>query len=185
MKNHAHHIEQIEKRIARFQAGSPNESIATLLNSLANYFNNEIAVAPDKRQTALLFLGIHAAVLTISEIFWGLNGVAGYRKFLEEFVDGDEEAVKFSLVADKIHNWRNVLAHQWLASSGYKIQYDYDMQSGFVTNDNVLVINPKIYCDHYIRAFSADGKVWEYEQVLSESELEDAKQRIIEKFVRQ
>lgn len=183
MKNNAHQIEPLEKRLARFQNGLPSESIETLLNSIANFFNNEISIAPEKYQTSLLFLGIHTVALTVSEIFWDLHGELGYKKFLETFVDGNTEDTKFSIIADKIHNWRNVLAHQWLASSGHEIQYGYEMKSGFVISDNLLSINPKIYCDHYMKAFSADGKIWEYEQFLSKEELYQAKKRIIDKFV--
>ncbi len=184
MQNNAHKIEPFEKRLARFQNGSPIESIETLLNSIANFFNNEIVLTPEKYQTSLLFLGIHSVALTISEIFWDLNGEAGFKKFLETFVDGDTEDIKFSYVSDKIHSWRNVLAHQWLASSGYEIQYDYEMKAGFEISDNLLRINPKIYCDRYIKAFSAGGKIWKYDKLFTASELESAKQRIIDKFVK-
>lgn len=184
MQNNAHQIELFEKRLARFQNGSPIESIETLLNSIAKFFNNEIVLTPEKHQTSLLFLGIHSVALTISEIFWDLNGEAGFKKFLEAFVDGDTENTKFSFVADKVHSWRNVLAHQWLASSGYEIQYDYEMKAGFEISENLLRINPKIYCDQYINAFSADGKIWEYDKILTSSELDNAKQRIIDKFVK-
>lgn len=184
MKNNAHQIEPLEKRLARFQNGSPVESIETLLNSIANFFNNEIVLTPEKHQTSLLFLGIHSVALTVSEVFWGLKGEVGLKKFLETFVDGDIGDLKFSSVADKIHNWRNVLAHQWLASSGYKIQYDYETKTGFLINDDLLVINPKIYCDHYIKAFSAGGKIWKYEKILNSRELDETKKRIIDKFVR-
>ncbi len=185
MRNNSHNIEPLNKRLDRFQKGEPIESIDTLINSIANSFNNEITVTSRQYQTSLLFLGIHAVALTISEIFWGLRGVGGYRKFLEEFVDGETEGMKFSFVADKIHNWRNVLAHQWLSSSGYEIQYEYELKHGFIVNDNVLMINPRIYCDHYLSAFAAGGKIYEYSQILSDLELERAKQRIIEKFVKQ
>lgn len=184
MKNNAHDIEPLEKRLARFQNGSPVESIETLLNSIANFFNNEISMAPDRYQTSLLFLGIHSVALTISEVFWGLEGVAGYKKFLENFVDGNTADTKFSFVADKVHNWRNVLAHQWLASSGYQIQYDYKMETGFIASDGLLRINPKIYCEHYLNAFSAGGKIWGYEKIFSNDDLEKVKKRIVDKFVK-
>ncbi|MFH1956754.1 MAG: hypothetical protein ABIJ28_03850 [Patescibacteria group bacterium] len=184
MENNAHQIETYKKRLARFQNGSPIESIDTLLNSIANYFNNEIIITPGKFQTSLLFLGIHAVALTISEIFWDLKGEFGYKKFLETFVDGDTKNTKFSFVAEKVHNWRNILAHQWLGSSGYHIQYNYGMSLGFELTGELLVINPKIYCDCYIKAFSAGGKIWEYNKLLNGLELDIAKQRIIDKFVR-
>lgn len=184
MQNNAHHIEPFEKRLARFQNGPPIESIETLLNSIANFFNNEIVITPKKLQTSLLFLGIHAVALTISEVFWDLKNEPGYKKFLETFVDGDTGGTKFSSVSDKIHNWRNILAHQWLGLSGYNIQYNYEMNLGFELKNDLLIINPRIYCDCYLKAFSAGGKIWKYEKLLTSSELDDAKQRIIDKFVK-
>ena len=111
-----------------------------------------------------------------------MKGKKGYKKFLEKFIDGDTEDTKFSLVADKIHNWRNVLAHQWLSSSGYEIQYNYKMKKGFKFNKNILVINPKIYLDKYIEAFDVNEKIWSYKDFLNEEELDNAKKRIIKKF---
>lgn len=184
MLNNAHDIEPYENRLARFQNNSSIESIETLLNSIANYFNNEIIETPEKHQTSLLFMGIHAVALTISEVFWGLSGEPGYKKFIETFVDGKTDDTRFSIVSRKIHNWRNILAHQWLASSGYEIQYDYKMKSGYLVKKDLLVINPKIYCEHYLAAFSAGGKIWNYETILTGVELESAKQRIISKFVK-
>ena len=58
------------------------------------------------------------------------------------------------------------------------------MKDGFGISDNLLRINPKIYCDQYIKAFSAGGKIWKYDKLFTASELEGAKQRIIDKFVK-
>ncbi|MHB1376865.1 MAG: hypothetical protein ACYCXB_05495 [Candidatus Humimicrobiaceae bacterium] len=186
MENRAHFIEPLEDRLTRFRNNPPTEAIETLLLSIQNYFNNEIIFTVKNYknyQTSLLFLGIHAVALTISEIFWGLEGKAGYKKFLEKFIDGDTEDTKFSLVSDKIHNWRNVLAHRWLASSGYEIQYDYEMKLGFKIEKNILIINPKIYCDKYIEAFDVNNKIWEYKNFLNKEELNNAKKRIIKKLL--
>ena len=101
MKNNAHQIEPFEKRLARFQNGSPIESIETPLNSIANFFNNEIIITPERFQTSLLFLGIHAVALTVSEIFWDLKGESGYKKFLETFVDGTQRIQSFLLLLKK------------------------------------------------------------------------------------
>ena len=134
-----------------------------------------------------MFLGIHSVALTISEIFWNLKGESGYKKFLEKFVDGNTKDTKFSSIADKIHNWRNVLAHQWLASSGYQIQYDYEIKFGFIVKDGLLTINPKIYCDHYLNAFrstSRGGKIWNYRSIFNSEQLEEIKQRLIYKFIK-
>ena len=183
MKNRAHYIESLGDRLARFKNGSPFEAIETLLLSIQNFFNNEIIHASKNYQKSLLFLGIHAAALTISEVLWGIKGESGYKKFLETFIDGDTEDTKFSYVSNKIHNWRNVLAHQWLASSGYEIQYDYEMKLGFKIVNNILTINPKIYCDKYIEAFDNNCKIWDYINLLDKKELNNIKQRVIKKFI--
>lgn len=177
------HGESCEKRLRRFQNGSPTESIATLLNSISNFFNNEIKEAPRNTQTSLLFLGIHASILSISEALFDKSGLEGYRYFLEKFVDGDTKDLQFSLVSSRIHDWRNILAHQWLGSSGHNIAYDYNMKEGWKEVDGILFINPQIYCNQYLKAFSGDSLLWEYDSYLGQTEQEDARDRIIAKFI--
>lgn len=181
MKNRAH-MEPREKRLARLKGGIPIEAIETLLNSIDNFFNNEIALTPSNYQTSLLFLGIHASVLTISEALFGISGKEGYRMFLEKFVDGEKEDTRFSLIASTLHDWRNILAHQWLGTAGHKIEYDYKMNEGWKMDGEITVINPKIYCDYYLNAFSRSGKIWEYESILTKTDLEKAKQTIVSKY---
>ena len=180
MENRSH-SESREARLARFQKNPPVEAIGTLLNSVDSFFNNEIRLTPENTQTSLLFLGIHAAALTISEVFFNKTGSEGYKLFLEKFVDGDSDNTKFSTIAELIHDWRNVLAHQWLGSVGHEIGYDYEMKFGWQKRDDVTFINPKIYCDHYLKAFS--GKIWEFEKIFSEPELQAIKNRIIKKYL--
>jgi hypothetical protein len=182
MQNRTHRGESKEQRLRRFQAGAPIESIETLLNSIDNYFNNEISLTPAAYQTSLLFLGIHAVAMTIAEAFWNSSGAAGYKKFLETFVDGVKDK-RFSDIADEIHDWRNVLAHQWIGSVGHEIEYDYDMQLGWERRGDVLAINPKIYCEQYLSAFSAGGKIWGYDKILTPEELGQASDRIVKKYV--
>ena len=183
MKNRAH-MEPRKQRIRRFQERPPSESIETLLNSIDNYFNNEIKIASDEFLTSLLFLGVHAAALTISEVFFGKKGLRGYKLFLETFVDGETPDTKFSEIAELIHDWRNVLAHQWLSSSGYKIGYDYKMSQGQQNRDGITFINPRIYCKYYLKAFSPTAKIWNYEGIFTQQELERIKNRIIDKFLK-
>lgn len=184
MKNRSH-MEPLEKRIKRFQDGPPIEIIETLLNSIANFFNNEIRITTkdDNYQTTLLFLGVHAVALTISEGLFNKSGSEGYKLFLEKFVDGDTPDTKFSEVARVAHDWRNILAHQWLGIGGYEIGYDYEMSRGWEKRDGVIFINPKIYCDHYLKAFGPNGGIWDYQNMLTESELQEAKQRLLKKFL--
>ena len=114
MQNNAH-MEPLDKRMERFQNGHPIEIIETLLNSIDNHFNNEIRIIAENGnyQTTLLFLGIHAVALTIAEGLFDKRGPDAYKLFLEKFVDGESPDTKFSDIADIIHEWRNIIAHQW------------------------------------------------------------------------
>ncbi|MEZ4104301.1 MAG: hypothetical protein R3B60_03365 [Candidatus Paceibacterota bacterium] len=184
MENRSH-VEPLESRIARFQDGHPIEIISTLLNSIDNHFNNEIRLATenDHYQTSLLFLGIHAVSLTISEGLFNTQGEAGYKMFLENYIDGDTPDTKFSNIATEIHSWRNILAHQWLGVSGYDIGYDYEQEEGWIKRDDVVFINPKIYSDHYLNAFVAGGSIWDFDKRFTEDELQQIKERLLVKFL--
>ncbi len=184
MENNAH-SETKEKRLKRFQDGVPYEIISTLINSIANFFNNEIALTTqgDNYQSSLLLLGVHSVALTISEGLFNKTGSDGYKLFLEKFVDGDTPDTKFSIIAKSIHDWRNVLAHQWLGSIGHSIGYDYRMSFGWEIRGDVTFINPRIYLEHYLKAFGRNGKMWDWETLLTEQEQESAKQRLIDKYL--
>jgi hypothetical protein len=183
MKNRAHN-ESKDARLARFRKNPPEEAIETLLNSIDNFFNNEIRLTPDNAQTSLLFLGIHAVALTISGVFFNKTGSEGYELFLERFVDGNSDDTKYSAIARKIHDWRNVLAHQWIGSVGHEIGYDYKMELGWQQRDGIIFINPRIYCEQCMMAFSRGGKIWSYNKMFSGSDLQAIKERIIQKYVR-
>lgn len=184
-QNRTHNSEARDARLERLKS-HPVEAIETLLNSIANYFNNEIGVTPAHYQTSLMFLGVHAAALTIGEVFFANEKpdamLKDYKQFLETFVDGDAEDLKFSLIAEDIHNWRNILAHQWLGSMGHRIEYDYQAALGWEKRDDILVINPKVYCEAYLKAFSLGGKIWRYDQVFTADQLNEIHGRIVAKF---
>jgi len=182
MQNNAHQSESKEHRLQRLQSGHPVEAIETLLNSIDNYFNNEIRLTVGQAQTTLLFLGVHAVALTVAEVFFGKGGPAGYKWFLETYVDGDMEDTQFSQIADTIHDWRNILAHQWIGSLGHDIIYDYEMEKGWERRDEALAINPRIYYERYIAAFAAGGKIWRYDKIFTEEQLEEIKKQIVEKY---
>lgn len=184
MKNNAHINETKDRRLKRLREGSYVESIETLLNSIDNFFNNEIRAASENYQTSLLFMGIHASALTISEVLFNKSGHDGYKAFLKTYVDGDEMNKQFSLISNTIHNWRNLLAHQWIGSMGHEIGYDYSMNSGWELRENVIFINPRIYCEQYLSAFSAGGKIWNYRNIFNDSRLESVKSRIINKYLK-
>lgn len=184
MKNNSH-AESKEDRLKRFQDGPPLEVIGTLLNSIANFFNNEISITIQGKnyQTSLLFMGIHAVALTISEGLFGRGGPDGYKLFLARFVDGNTPDTRFSTIADVIHGWRNILAHQWIGSMGHTFGYDYSMALGWERRGGAVYINPQIYCDHYLRAFGSSGRIWDYESMLTDVELQEAKDRLVKKYL--
>jgi hypothetical protein len=184
-QNRSHNSESQEHRLERLKS-HPVEAIETLLNSIANYFNNEIGVTPSHYQTSLMFLGVHASALTVGEVFFANESpnsmFKDYKQFLETFVDGDTDDLKFSLIAEDIHNWRNILAHQWLGSMGHRIEYDYQLDLGWEKRDDILVINPKTYCEAYLKAFSLGGKIWKYDKIFTEEQLMQIHERIVRKF---
>lgn len=184
MENRAH-MEPLTKRIERFQNGHPIEIIDTLLNSIDNHFNNELrlTIQDHHYQTSLMLIGIHAVALTISEGLFNVSGPDGYKKFLENYVNGNTPDTKFSDIATEIHNWRNILAHQWLGIGGYDIGYDYAQTEGWVECDGIKFINPRIYCEHYLAAFKAGGRIWDFTSRFSEDELEQIKDRLLKKFL--
>lgn len=183
--NNTHNSESREHRLDRLKS-HPIEAIETLLNSIANFFNNEIVLTPTYHQTSLMILGIHASALTIGEVFFQhKSDLENYTDFIYTFIDGDTEDTKFSIVAEDIHNWRNIIAHQWIGSLGHRIEYDYQTKLGWqkMSNGN-LIINPKIYCDIYMEAFSAKGKIWQYLSIFNEEQIKKAHQIIIKKYER-
>jgi len=177
-------MEDKQKRLARLSQGSPVEIIETLLNSMHNFFMREIGVASDKNLIYLVILGDHAVALTISEGVFGKTGLDGYKLFLEKFVDQKKKGFNFSEVAQQIHNWRNVIAHQWLSSSAYDFGIDFEMKFGWEKRKNIVYFNPRIYHEAFNKAFSAGGKIWEYEKLMTDEQMQKAKERLLKKYLK-
>ena len=158
--------------IENFMGDSPKNAIILLVLSINNFLNNEIKTTVDQNppQTSLLFMGIHASILTLSEVLFNLKGPKGYKKFLEEFIDEGSEDKCFSLIANEIHAWRNTLAHSWLSLRGHDIDYEYGMPKGFEEREGTIYINPKIYLDLYLRAFNSN-RILLYVNRMSEADL--------------
>jgi len=188
-QNNAHNSETQAQRLLRFQTNGPIETIETLLNSLDNHFNNEIRVTVANLQTTLLFLGIHAIALTVGEVFFnnrnsngGVDHLQNYKDFLEKFIDGPTPDTTFSTIADIIHRWRNIIAHQWISTTGHEIEYDYSSVLGWEKNENLFIINPQIYCETYLQAFKSGGRIWKYGTIFTPQELADIHERILTKY---
>ncbi|EKE06064.1 MAG: hypothetical protein ACD_19C00091G0003 [uncultured bacterium] len=177
-------MEDKNKRLKRFQNGPPIEVMETLLNSLVNYFNREINQAATLNLWTLVILGIHAVALTITEGIFGKKGLTGFTFFLKSFIDSTDDGCDFSTIAADIHQHRNIIAHQWLSVSGYHLGYDFEMKKGWDKRGDTIFFNPIKYHALYKKAFSASGKIWKYENLLSEKDAVDSKNRLIEKYER-
>jgi hypothetical protein len=169
-------------RLRRFREGPPLEIVDTLLNSIDNYMNREIALALTAECWDLTILGIHAVALTVSEGLYGTAGPEGFKLFLKNFVDVDEEGYDYSIIGGLIHNYRNNLAHQWLAESGYGFGFDTGLVVGWSKIDDITYLNPRAYGESYLGSFSVGGKVWDWATTLEPSEQEAAKARLVSKF---
>ena len=100
------------------------------------------------------------------------------------FVDDADQSLKFSKIADRIHELRNLLAHQWLGAAGHDIIYDYTISEGWkMLSDRSLSINPEIYCRSYLNAFGPGGRIWDYEVHFNEEDLKAIKGRIVGKYL--
>lgn len=187
MKNNAYLGETKEHRLKRFTENGPYEVVDTVTCSMANHLVNELRTVfnnPQNYQTSLMFLGTHSIALTIAHGFWNKGGEDGYKLFLEHFIDGDTPDTKFSTVAGRIHEWRNVIAHRWINVAGHSFSYNFDMTEGWRVEDEFLLINPKIYLNQFIKAFGSGGKIYKYDKILTTDQMwEDAKQRFISKYV--
>ena len=187
MKNNAHLGETKEQRLKRFTENHPYEVVATVTNSMASYFVNELQTVfdnPENYQTSLMFLGTHSIALTIAYGLFNKGGEDGYKMFLEHFIDGDTPYTKFSTVAARIHEWRNVLAHRWINVAGHSFSYDFDMSEGWKIDDEFLLVNPKIYLAQFLKAFGPGGRIYNYDKILTTEYMwEAAKQRFISKYV--
>jgi hypothetical protein len=177
-------MESYEDRLKRFQDGSPTEVISTLTNSINNFLNPEIATAAESDSWSLMVIGIHAVALTLSKGLFGLTGKDAYLRFLRTFVDDAVPGGDFSVVGADIHRWRNVVAHQWLSAAGYTIGFDTSLVVGWERRNGVLVVNPTKYHQGYRRAFQTGSKLWRPQTILSPTEMEAAKARLIDNFVR-
>jgi hypothetical protein len=175
-------MESFEDRLKRFQNGPPTEVISTLTNSINNFFNPEITKAAEENCWSLMFMGIHAVALTISQAYFGQTGRDGYLRFLRTFVDGESIGQDFSTIGAEIHRWRNVLAHQWLSSVGHTFGLDPEMEVGWERRGDILVVNPNKYHEQYRQAFQTNSDLWRPENFLSPDELASVKTRLLAKF---
>jgi hypothetical protein len=145
-------MEDFQERLARYL----DEDGVNIFGWMTIWAQNELVVqigAVNKPNfETLLFLGTHGFMQTFMESAYHLRGVKATKAFLERFMDETPAANQFSLIADKIHEMRNVLAHQLYARHTHDIAYDYQISLGWEQHGDVLHVNPTIYGKQFISA---------------------------------
>ena len=175
-------METKEIRLNRLQNGSPREALLTLINSQGMHFvDTEMIPAREQKMRNLLIMGIHSIAETWAEILYPNDGaLAGFRRYLEHFVDGDDSDKKFSEIAEEINRWRNIITHQWLSSFGHVFGVDLNMNEGWKREGEILYFNPLVYFDCFVEKFDRSLSI--IEEVFTEEEREEIKQRIIIRY---
>ena len=178
-------METYKQRLKRFTEGPPNESIGTLTNSIANFFiNNELEIACQKKLWSLLIVGIFAVIETVADVLYGNSReIKNIKKYHKIFIDSDGINCDFSKIADEINEWRNALAHKWIYKKGHYLYPNPSMKEGWKRENGTLIVNPKIYYECFKRAFGTNGKMWQLEDIFSEAQLLNGKNRMIKKFM--
>lgn len=178
-------MEDFSKRLNRFKYNPPNEIIDTLIASIDNNFiRTELEIACGEKCFNLLFIGIHAVAETISEGIYGKDGLNGFKFYLENFVDGQNQNNQFSKIAKDINDWRNILIHQWLSKKGCYFGYNPTMIEGWKKDKGILYLNPISYFEHFKKGFKSGGMIWNYRQLLNVNKQQKTKERLFKKFLR-
>lgn len=176
-------METFEDRLKRFTVQSEREIPLTLLNSINNNFLPEIRTAREHGFYYLPWLGIHAIIQTISEMIFGKTGLEGTRFYLEKFVDGPTTDTKFSLIAEYVHELRNIIAHRWFSSLSHFLVIDDRIQEGWRQNGREITINPTQFVDQFLGGFGADDGIWGWQEHVSEMELTIGKYNYIKRWL--
>jgi len=177
-------MEAYKKRLKGFLDQSELEIPGWMTVSMQNYILPELYVAKEKKLDMLIFLGTHATIQTISEKLFDIGGPTGTKFYLETFVDGKSEDRKFSLISDDIHEMRNVMAHQWWASSTHEIALNHEMSEGWKREPNLLHINPEVYVEQFARAFERGELIDKYRQLLTDEQRAVRKYYLIRDWLR-
>lgn len=186
-------METFQQRLQRLKNNSPVEFIESILNSMysgkAGSRIWELEIAVESQLSNLLILGIHACIETISENIFLKKGLEGFKFYLENFVDMDKDGFRFSEIANDLNNWRNILAHQHLSKLGHSFGYDYTITTGYKIENGIIILNPKIFFEQFKSAFMPNNdrtrrKIWDYRDIITDDEMNEAKEKFLTKFER-
>lgn len=126
-----------------------------------------------------MFMGIHAVMQTVGEIIFGLTGLEATNFYLEHFVDGESEDLRFSNIATILHDMRNVLAHRWTSAAAYRYAIDYREKKGWWKGSDGIHINPSVYFESFKERYPYSKPDRDYRRLVTEEELRSRKYRFI------
>ena len=164
-------MESFEKRLRRFTFGMSKEIPLTILNSYSNVLIRQLKIAGEKSLIDLFILGSHAVMQTTGEYIFGHGPLEATRFFLEAFVDGDTDDREFSRIASEIHEMRNASQHRWSSRRVHEIVIDNRIAGGWKEDSGKVVLNFRIYSQDFLGAFGPGGRIWNWEQYVSEEDL--------------
>lgn len=132
----------------------------------------------------MAFIGIHSVGVTVGTGLFTDSPLTAFTRFLKEFVDTDEQGYNFSEIAKELHGWRQVLIHRWLSEKGYEFGFDMEQVEGWRKVDDVALLNPRRFHEAFNQAFTAGGKIWQWQNSLSDEEAQAAKARLLANYHR-
>jgi hypothetical protein len=171
-------METFDHRLQRFLGSGEKEIPLTLLVWGQNVLLHQLGIVRQHKLEDMIFLSTHAFIQTFSEVALGKVGRLATLFFLQNFMDGSEEHQQFSLIADEIHELRNVIAHQVFSSRTHNIAINYTMAEGWKRDQNLLHINPEIFALQFEAALNG-GRLWKWHPFVAKEEAVKQKYRFI------
>jgi hypothetical protein len=156
-------MESFEDRLRRFLNSTEEEIPLNLMLWGQNFLLPQLRIAKQHLLDNLIFLGTHAFIQTFSEKVFGKTGLSATTFFLQNFLDGPNQDQQFSLIADELHEMRNVMAHKLFSSKTHTMVLDYGMSEGWKKALGVLRVNPMVYAEQFEAALDG-GRLWDWEQ---------------------
>ena len=145
-------MESFEARLSRFLDNPPHESVNTFAVSIQRNLMPEIRGAAKARLGVLVLLGTHAVIQVVAGKLFRKPGQSATHFFLEHFVDTADSA--FSTISKRLHELRNIAAHQWLSATQERIVLDWEMAKGFEIVGGDLHINFGRYAEQFESQFN-------------------------------
>jgi hypothetical protein len=139
--------------------GSDSEWAGYIYMTTWNDLLPEIVEAAKRHMLVMTFLGTHAAIQTVGEKVFGLEGEGATRFYLEHFVDKTSADRKYSTVASQVHNIRNIMAHRGYSKSQHFTGYDWGLPGGFAWVGDQFRINPDRYVEDFVDGSGDYAKV--------------------------